>query len=184
MNTLKLNNQTISTLVTTFQTTKCSDCFGELYNRYYSNLFAYCRKITRHPDDAYDIAMESFMKAAEKIETLKKVELFPSWLFRIARNLCLDRIKKLRKSRLVGVSDSLVFLDDTEEQEIQLEKEAKLIQMENLMDTLEPEAKEILVEKYINKKTLLELQAQFGISESAAKMRLLRAKRKISRMAS
>ena len=46
MRNVDLKNQSLEVLVINFQTTQDKASFGELYNRYYSNLFAYCKKIT------------------------------------------------------------------------------------------------------------------------------------------
>ena len=180
----RLREQTLNSLIANFQTTKCSLCWGEIYSRCYPNLFAYCRKLTRNNDDAYDSAIDSFMKASEKIHYLKSAELFPNWLFRIAHNLCMDRIRKNKKERTFSLDDSFDLMDDTSEQELRIEKEALLQKMQSFLDDIEPKNKEILEAKYIHNKSIAEIKTQLGITESALKMRLLRARKKMATMAS
>ena len=184
MNTSKLSEETLDSLITKYQTSKCNHCWGEIYIRYYPSLFSYCRKLTRNNDDAYDSAIDSFLKASEKIHFLKSPELFPNWLFRIAHNLCMDRMRKAKKQRTFSLDDSFDLMDDTSEQESQLRKEALLQKMASFLDNIEPKNKEILVAKYIHNKSIDEIRTQLGVSESALKMRLLRARKKMASMAS
>jgi len=179
-----LREQTLNSLINTYQTTKCNLCWGEIYSRCYPNLFAYCKKLTRNNDDAYDSAIDSFIKASEKIHYLKSPELFPNWLFRIAHNLCMDRIRKNKRQRAFSLDGSFDLMDDTSGQEEQLRKEALFQQLDSYMESIEPKNKEILVAKYIDNKSIAEIKTQLGISESAVKMRLLRARKKMECIAS
>jgi len=180
----KLRELSLDSLITTYQTSKCNLCWGEIYTRCYPNLFSYCRKLTRDNDDAYDSAIDSFIKASEKIPHLKSAELFPNWLFRIAHNLCMDRMRKTKKERTYSLDDSFDLMDDTSEQEYRLEKEVLLQQLQSFLESIEPKNKEILVAKYIDNKSISEIKSTLGVSESAVKMRLSRARKKIASMAS
>ena len=184
MNTSTLSEQTLDSLIATYQDSKCNFCWGEIYTRCYPNLFSYCKKLTRNSDDAYDSAIDSFIKASEKIHLLKSAELFPNWLFRIAHNLCMDRIRKTKKERTFSLDDSFDLMDDTSEQEYQLNKEALLQRMTSYLENIEPKNKEILIAKYIDNKSIAEIRANLGVSESAIKMRLSRARKKIAIIAS
>jgi len=179
-----LTEQPLDSLINTYQASKCNLCWGEIYTRCYPNLFSYCRKLTRNNDDAYDSAIDSFLKASEKIHYLKSAELFPNWLFRIAHNLCIDRIRKTKLERTYSLDVSFDLMDDTSDQEDQLKKEILLQQMESFLEKIEPKNKEILIAKYIDNKSIAELKTELGISESALKMRLLRARKKMECMAS
>ena len=183
MRNVDLKNQSLEVLVINFQTTQDKASFGELYNRYYSNLFAYCKKITGEREDAYDITANTFIKASEKISQLSSPELFPSWLFRIAHNMCMDNGKAIQKNRCMALDEQFNIADTPSDIDTLMDKEAMLTQLEILIDELDPKEKEILVEKYLNKKSVAELQKQFNISASAVKMRLARARNKVANLA-
>lgn len=183
MRNVDLKNQSLEVLVINFQTTNDNVSFGELYNRYYPNLFAYCKKITGEREDAYDITTNTFIKASEKINQLSSPELFPSWLFRIAHNLCMDTGKAKSKNRTIALEGQFNMADNPADMDAMMEKEAMLNQLELLVNNLDPKDKAILVEKYFNKKSVAELQKQFNLSASAIKMRLARARNKVAEMA-
>jgi len=183
MRNVDLKNQSLEVLIINFQNTKDNASFGELYDRYYSNLFAYCKKITGNREDAYDITTNTFIKASEKINQLSSPELFPSWLFRIAHNICMDSGKAKIKNRTIALDGLFNIADTAKGVDEMMEKEAMLNQLELLVNSLDPKEKEILVEKYLNKKSVAELQKQYNLSASAIKMRLSRARNKVAAMA-
>jgi RNA polymerase sigma-70 factor (ECF subfamily) len=57
-------------------------------------IFLICLGFTRNHADAEELAQEVFLKALKKISSLKKRSLAKEWLFRIARNTCLDFLKR------------------------------------------------------------------------------------------
>ncbi len=183
MKNVDLRNQSLEVLVVNYQTAKDNASLGELYHRYYSNLFIYCKKITGEREEAYDITTNTFMKASEKIDQLSSPELFPSWLFRIAHNLCMDYGKAKNKSRTIALEGQFNVADTCVDDEVMMKKEAMLNQLEISIGDLEPNEKAILEEKYFNKKSVAELQQQFNLSASAVKMRLARARNKVAEMA-
>ena len=184
MNAIRISEEPLESLITTYQSSKCNLCFGEIYNRHFPKILSYCRRLTRNNDDAYDITMDCFLKAWEKIHTLKDATYFTTWLFKIAHNLCMDRGRKIKREKTFYIDENFDLMDDTTEQEMQKERESTIKQLKVLLDNIEPKNKEILIEKYIYNKTLNEIKTEMGITESAVKMRLSRARKKVLSMAS
>jgi RNA polymerase sigma factor (sigma-70 family) len=63
------------------------------YDRYAGDLFGYCRSLLSDPDDAADAVQDTFVIAASKLAGLRKPDRLRSWLFAVARNECLRRLK-------------------------------------------------------------------------------------------
>lgn len=73
------------------------EAFGEVYNRYYARVYAYAYKRTRNPEDAEDIASETFALAFEGLARYEWRNVpFSAWLFRIASNRLAMHYRKLR----------------------------------------------------------------------------------------
>jgi RNA polymerase sigma factor (sigma-70 family) len=63
------------------------------YDRYSGPLFGYCQSLLRQPEDAADAVQDTFVIAASKLGRLRDPERLKAWLFAVARNECLHRLK-------------------------------------------------------------------------------------------
>jgi len=66
------------------------------------SVFRICLGFSRNYAEAEDLAQETYLKAYQGLEKLKNPAISKEWLFRIAKNSCLDHQKKIRiRSRLL-----------------------------------------------------------------------------------
>jgi RNA polymerase sigma-70 factor, ECF subfamily len=72
------------------------EAFTQLIVQYQVPLYNMALRMVGGPDDAADIAQEAFLRAWEKIRTLRDAP-FKSWLFQIAANLCYDHFRRGRR---------------------------------------------------------------------------------------
>jgi RNA polymerase sigma factor (sigma-70 family) len=66
------------------------------YDRYAGDLYGYCRSLLHQPDDAADAVQDTFVIAASKVGGLREPDRLRAWLFAVARNECLRRLKSRR----------------------------------------------------------------------------------------
>jgi RNA polymerase sigma factor (sigma-70 family) len=66
------------------------------YDKYAADLYSYCRSLLREPDDAADAVQDTFVIAASKLAGLRDPGRLRAWLFAVARNECLRRLKSRR----------------------------------------------------------------------------------------
>jgi len=76
-----------------------AEAFTQLIMQYQVPLYNMALRMVGEREDAADIAQEAFVRAWEKIRTLRDAP-FKSWLFQIAANLCYDHF---RRGRRLGV---------------------------------------------------------------------------------
>lgn len=75
--------------------------FKILFRRYRDPIFAAVFRKMRIKEDAEDIVQETFLRAYEKLSTLKNPQAFPAWLYRVAAQMCVDHVRrKIRLKRL------------------------------------------------------------------------------------
>ena len=68
-----------------------------------SDLYRYCRHLTRSPWDAEDLAQDTLARAFVTLGQIGEPPPNPrAWLFRVASNLWLDRVRKLRREEPLG----------------------------------------------------------------------------------
>jgi RNA polymerase sigma factor (sigma-70 family) len=77
--------------------------FGEMYERYADRVYGLCLTVLRRPDEAADATHDTFVRVAERLDQLRNPSRLRSWLFSIARNEALQRIR--RSSRLDPLED-------------------------------------------------------------------------------
>jgi len=78
--------------------------FDELYTQYEKRVFAYCVYVTGDRDQAKDVFQEVFIKAYQALHSLRDREKLSNWLFRIARNECLNSMKSTQRSQKRKIS--------------------------------------------------------------------------------
>ena len=66
---------------------------AEAYDRYAMPLYSYCRSILREPADAADAVQDTFLVATAKLRDLRDRARLRSWLYAVARNECLRRLR-------------------------------------------------------------------------------------------
>ena len=74
------------------------DAFEEIVSLFQHRLYHICYRMLSNAQEAEDIAQEAFIRAYINIHTFDQKRKFSTWLFRIATNLCIDRIRKKKPS--------------------------------------------------------------------------------------
>jgi RNA polymerase sigma-70 factor (ECF subfamily) len=70
------------------------DAFGEIVEIYKNSVYQLSYRMLGNKQEAEDIAQEAFIRAYVNINSFNQDLKFSTWLFRIATNLCIDRIRK------------------------------------------------------------------------------------------
>ena len=178
----QLKQLTDKQLIQRHQDSGDQECLEELYRRYHQKVRLYCYTILKDKETAEDITQDTFVRMVDRLSTLRNSDTFVSWLFRIARNLSLNYLQSKSKTKAERIEETLNLSDeiiDTEELEA---KEHRIALMEILIDELPDEDRTMLKLKYLDKAGLKDIQEQFALSESAVKMRLSRARKKVLRL--
>jgi RNA polymerase sigma-70 factor (ECF subfamily) len=68
--------------------------FGRLVDLHKRAVYGLCVRVLRDPEDARDAAQEAFARAYAGIGTYDPAQPFAPWVLRIARNHCLDVIRR------------------------------------------------------------------------------------------
>ncbi|MBR9847309.1 MAG: RNA polymerase sigma factor [Algicola sp.] len=108
---MTLTNQNIEQLL---QLCKSGDQHAqmEVYNRYYKAMYNTAFRIVRDRFEAEDIMQDSFLSAFTKLDSLKEIKTFGSWLKRIVINNSIYHYKKNTKYNDVPLDDVLYKVED------------------------------------------------------------------------
>jgi len=161
--------------------------FEELVNRYEGKIFRLTRNITGNHEDAEDAMQDAFLKAYSHLSDFHGDSRFYTWLVRIAANEALMRLRKRRPNQfsldepIEGDTD--LFPRELDDWGPTPEQRYAQTEMQNilreLIDQLEPEYRIVFLLRDSEELSTQETAEVLGISVSAVKSRLLRARLKL-----
>jgi RNA polymerase sigma-70 factor (ECF subfamily) len=70
------------------------NAFAEVVEYYKDKIYQLCYRMLGNAHEAEDMAQEAFLRAYVNIDSYDIKRKFSTWLYRIATNLCIDRIRK------------------------------------------------------------------------------------------
>jgi len=71
-----------------------SSALSGLYELYGERIFRYAYRMLGNRNDAEDATAETFLRVLRRSTELRADGAFRTWLFRITRNLCIDRMRQ------------------------------------------------------------------------------------------
>lgn len=144
--------------------------FAELYERHFERVYAFVVSRVRDRDAAEDVTAEVFHKALAHLPAYQwRGAPFGAWLIRIAANAVVDRSK--RAAREVVDSDRLPDAGAEPDME-RIDRCARLF---CLVDELPADQRTVIVERFVDDRSIRETAARLGKSEGAIKQLQLRA---------
>ncbi|MFC0184682.1 RNA polymerase sigma factor [Pseudarcicella hirudinis] len=153
--------------------------FEHIYDRYSDKVYRKCLSFVKDEAKAEDFAHDIFLKLVLNIGSYKETSKFSTWLFSITYNYCIDQLRIAKKKAEVELDENFDFVDDFEDAQV-AEMEAK--KLNKALEHISVEDRSILMMKYQDDLSIKEISASLDISESAVKMRLLRAKEKLKKI--
>ena len=76
--------------------------YSVLVKQHYRSVFALCLGMLGNVHDAEDMAQETMLKGFQNIDKLNKNEQFGYWIMKIAKNLCIDFIRRRKKTNEIA----------------------------------------------------------------------------------
>ena len=146
-----------------------------LIRRYEGLIYNTCLKLLGNPQDAEEVAQDTFIQLFNKLHQFQGRSAFKTWLYRIVHNFCKNRISKQirhRKGREALEEHSSHFMPDSYDQQSNSEQ-SEIVK--STLNKLKPKEKEIIVLKFMSGLTIEEISDVLDIGLSACKMRLYRS---------
>ena len=161
--------------------------FSELVKRYQRQVHALAWRKIRDFHIAEEITQDTFLKAYQKLRTLKKPQRFASWLYVIATNRCNTWLhKKQSRTQLLknkgGVrpekpSYSEYLVEENERISVEAQREV----VKKLLAKLEESERTVMTLHYFAEMSCTEIGAFLGVSANTIKSRLRRAQQRLKR---
>ena len=165
-------------LVSLFIDTQKNLYFEQLYDRYADKVYRKCMSFVKDEAKAEDFTHDIFMKLVLNIASYKASAKFSTWLYSITYNYCIDQLRVAKKYVEYSLDYDFDLAEDNDAELAELEEQ----RLRKALQKIVPEEKSILMMKYQDELSIKEIATTLDISESAVKMRLLRAKERLKKV--
>jgi RNA polymerase sigma-70 factor, ECF subfamily len=153
--------------------------FEALVRRHQAPLFNFCLRMLGQSDDAADVAQDTFIQLYSHLDRIDEREPLAPWLFRVARNRCIDVIRRRRTVPLQPTDPSLESAEPATEEPLpdELVERADLQRvLAEAIHQLPPAYAEVVALRYAADRSFAEIAAILDCDEGAARVRFHRAK--------
>lgn len=83
-----------------------ADAFGELFDRYRRPIFTFIYRMIGDYHRAQDLLQGTFLRVFRRAGEFDESRRFPPWIYRIARDLCLDEIRRRERVEIVPLEEA------------------------------------------------------------------------------
>ena len=156
----------------TFDTRAADDAFEAFFHLYEQEIFGYLWRITGDEHASYDLAQETFVRAWQRFEQVRRYEQPRAWLFHVATNLASNhrRNRSVRDAALSRLGAGAGVTGDP------TAGVAESDAVRAALDAMPVKLRGALVLRVVYGLSLGELAHALGTSQAAAKMTLSRAR--------
>lgn len=153
-----------------------------IFENNYHRLYKLAYSITRDSHIAQDVVQETFIKAFDKLHTLKDEEKFESWLAIICSRKAKDFLRKSKRWNDFATSDVFIDSESLKNEEVNtvetvIEHRFLKQYIREKIATMKPEYQEVLILKYEYELKETEIAEALEINIGTVKSRLHRAKK-------
>lgn len=148
-------------------------------------VYGLCLRLLANESEASEVAQETMLRAWQHLDRYDASRPFEVWLLAIARNLCLDLLRRRGKLRMhtsdvQELHDVLPSGEASQETRV-LEAESRQ-GLEDALGTLPLTDREVLALYYVQKRTTKEIASVLGVAPGTIMARLFRAREKLRRV--
>ena len=149
--------------------------FEEIYKNYYTQVYAYIRKICADENLAEEITQETFFKVLKKIDSYHGDCKLSVWMCQIAKNTYLSHLKKQKKYTDV----SLEAIPETSQFEQKIFDKEMAMQIHEILHKMEEPYREVFWMRTFGELSFAQIGKVHGKTESWARVTYHRGKMKI-----
>ena len=160
------------------------NAYSDIVDLYQHKLYQICYRMLGNKQEAEDIAQEAFIRAYINLHTFDQKRKFSTWIYRIATNLCIDRIRKKKPdyyldAEVAGTEGldmySQIAIDEALPEE-QLEKMELQDRIQYEISRLPEKYRSVIVLKYIEELSLQEISEILDMPLGTVKTRIHRGR--------
>ncbi|MGE6719111.1 RNA polymerase sigma factor SigW [Peribacillus frigoritolerans] len=160
------------------------NAFGEIVEIYKDKVFQICFRMLGNRQEAEDMAQEAFVRAYVNIRSFNITMKFSTWLYRIATNLCIDRLRKKKPDYYldaeVAGTEGLNMYSQIASDMAKPEEEVESLELQETIQVeimkLPEKYRSVIVLKYIEELSLKEISEILDLPVGTVKTRIHRGR--------
>jgi RNA polymerase sigma-70 factor (ECF subfamily) len=164
--------------------------FGVLVARHQGRLFGLARRYLRREDEVADLVQDVLVKAFSRLESWRGEAPFEHWLMRLATRACLDALRSQRRKREDNLTDLSAeeseWLDRHASSPDGADHRAAAARslVHRVFEHLSPSHRMVLTLLELEERSVKEISAVTGWSQTLVKVRAFRARAEMKRVLS
>jgi RNA polymerase sigma-70 factor (ECF subfamily) len=152
--------------------------FDDLVRATYRDTYRLARRLTADEEDARDVVQEAYLRAYRGLRRFRGDAQFSTWLYRITANCASTQTRRAARHRHAVLEDASSIIDERPGSDP--ERRADLVSLrgdlEAALAELPPRLRAVVVLRDVYDLPHEAIAAELGITETAAKVRLHRAR--------
>ena len=155
--------------------------FDELVRVTYVDTYTLAHRWTGDEEDARDVVQEAYLRAYRGLHRFRGDAQFSTWLYRITANCAATLLGRHNRHRHDELDEATAGADSHPDRDPELRADADELRgrLRAALDSLPPRLRAVVVLRDVYELSHETIAAELGISESAAKVRLHRARNKL-----
>ncbi|WP_409291016.1 RNA polymerase sigma factor SigW [Peribacillus sp. SCS-37] len=160
------------------------NAYSTIVEEYKDKVFYLCYRMVGNRHEAEDLAQEAFVKAYIHLKSFNMNLKFSTWIYRIATNLCIDRIRKKKPDYYLDAeiagTDGLDMYSQLASDADSPEKEAESMEMQEAVQKeilkLPEKYRSVIILKYMEDLSLKEISDALDLPVGTVKTRIHRGR--------
>ena len=159
-----------------------ANAFTVLVNRYKDLVYTLAIRMMKNKEEAEEVAQDTFIKMYKSLNKFKGDSKFSTWIYRVAYNTCLDRLKKNKRQQ------QTVAIDEYTEHQVKtidnaldkIETQEKQQAIKDCLELLPSEDSFLLTLYYFEELSLDEISKIVGLKPNNVKVKIFRSRKKLA----
>jgi RNA polymerase sigma-70 factor (ECF subfamily) len=159
-----------------------TNAYVELVDRYKDLVYTLAIRMVKNKEEAEEVSQDTFIKVYKSLSRFKGESKFSTWIYRVAYNTCLDRIKKIKRQY------NTVAIDEYTEHQVksidnaldEIGEQEKQMAIKACLDQLPGDDSFILTLFYFEELSLDEISKVMGLKPNNVKVKLFRSRKKLA----
>ncbi|WP_348823946.1 RNA polymerase sigma factor [Flavobacterium aestuarii] len=159
-----------------------TNAFAVLVDRYKDMIFTLAIKMVKNNEEAEEAAQDTFIKIYNSLSKFKGESKFSTWIYKIAYNTCIDRLKKNKKEENnISIDEFSADLIKTMDNALNALKENERKQtIQDCLNLLSGDENFLLTLFYFEDQSLEEIGKVMNITANNVKVKLFRSRQKLA----